>query len=654
MKKIRLPTQPKKWLIIGVLVLAALTLAFQTGQDETDPAHCRSCKPPTPTPTYTPTPPPLQACRVAAVEFDKAEYFTGDPIKVTLRVEDAAGAPLIGANVDATVSRQPFTDTLEASAIPPLEDQSGTYDGVYTQTDLPGLYTFKFDVSDFTGPRFLPCSAEATVPVKLLPLPQCELQVDTIPPGQRTYQINETVTLSSTVTLTNASQSGAVVTTQVITPTGGREGPFNFSGAGPYLLTYTVTATGSYTFSDLKARDGQSEPRFRPCPDDPLSLSITVVDDAPSCGVEAVRTDKETYSLNEPIQITATITNTSCASVTASIQKSSGSEPVGPFSGSGNICTASYTNTNETGSYTITAEATNGTGATCPLQASRTVQVTRPTTPTIIIDLPPQPIELCGRPDPDITGTIAISNVTSLTGVQLEVSYAPAFIQVIDAFRRPRPPVQVKPDPNFDPFLNNGVNVRQGKIFFTANAQSPVTGRGNIIYVDWRLQGRTGVTPITVAAVITHATGTQNVTETKTLEIIVDSTCVQGTVNLQGRADHSGVIVSAPSGQQTRSYPSGLFAVTPADSLSFIFPGYLAAQLTAPEGQAANLNTITLPAGDVNGDSLINILDMTYLAGRYLSTDATADLNGDGVVNILDLTLVAANYQRRGPLTTWQ
>lgn len=475
MKKNCLRTYPERWLVAGILALAILTLAFQGGDGKVDPAHCYTCpsRTPTRTPTATLTPTStstptrtLQACQVVAVEFDRANYLTGDPIKVTVRLADASGAPLIGANIDATVDRQPFTNTLEASAIPPLEDQSGTYDGVYTQTELPGTYTFKFNVSDFTGPRFLPCSAERTVRVNLSP---------------------------------------------TVTPT----------------VTFTPTPT------------------------------VTVT----------------------------------------------------PAPGSG-----------------------------------------------IIIDLPAQPIDLCGR-GPDISGTIAVSNVTNLTAVQLEVSYDPTFIQVIDAFGRPRPPVQVKPDPNFDPFLSNQVDTGQGKIFFAANARTPFTGRGNVISVDWRLQGRTGTTSITVLATLTDVSGTRSVTQVASLTITIGPPCSTGLTSLQGRTNHSGVIVTNAAGQQSQSYPNGLFAISPQGPLSFTFPGYLSAQADLAPGAAEpsdSLGNFTLLAGDVNGDHSINILDLVYLAQRYQSADPTADLNADGAVNILDLVLVAGNYQRQGPLTIWK
>ena len=46
--------------------------------------------------------------------------------------------------------------------------------------------------------------------------------------------------------------------------------------------------------------------------------------------------------------------------------------------------------------------------------------------------------------------------------------------------------------------------------------------------------------------------------------------------------------------------------------------------------------------GDVNGDGIVNILDLVWVASRFDTTDAPdADLNGDGEVNLQDLVLVA-------------
>ncbi|NJN98520.1 MAG: beta-propeller fold lactonase family protein, partial [Anaerolineales bacterium] len=50
--------------------------------------------------------------------------------------------------------------------------------------------------------------------------------------------------------------------------------------------------------------------------------------------------------------------------------------------------------------------------------------------------------------------------------------------------------------------------------------------------------------------------------------------------------------------------------------------------------------------GDVNGDGQINILDLTFLAARYGSSDSAADLNTDGTVDLLDLVIAAIGYSQ--------
>ena len=55
-----------------------------------------------------------------------------------------------------------------------------------------------------------------------------------------------------------------------------------------------------------------------------------------------------------------------------------------------------------------------------------------------------------------------------------------------------------------------------------------------------------------------------------------------------------------------------------------------------------SLSTLTLPE-DVNGDGMVNILDLTLVASNFGKRGRTdADVNDDGVVNIGDLILVAA------------
>ena len=47
---------------------------------------------------------------------------------------------------------------------------------------------------------------------------------------------------------------------------------------------------------------------------------------------------------------------------------------------------------------------------------------------------------------------------------------------------------------------------------------------------------------------------------------------------------------------------------------------------------------------DVNGDGVVNILDLTLVAQGFGTNEAGADVNGDGVVNVFDLVMVAAEF----------
>jgi hypothetical protein len=84
--------------------------------------------------------------------------------------------------------------------------------------------------------------------------------------------------------------------------------------------------------------------------------------------------------------------------------------------------------------------------------------------------------------------------------------------------------------------------------------------------------------------------------------------------------------------------------------------GYLSAQgtFTVTAGGTTTLPTISLPAGDIDGNSVIDQLDALTIGMNYNSaTPAAADLNSDGIINVLDLELLAQNYRDTGPVA-WQ
>ena len=54
--------------------------------------------------------------------------------------------------------------------------------------------------------------------------------------------------------------------------------------------------------------------------------------------------------------------------------------------------------------------------------------------------------------------------------------------------------------------------------------------------------------------------------------------------------------------------------------------------------------------GDLNGDGVVNGLDIALVASNWLRTGFNnADANGDGVVNGLDIALISANWLKTSP-----
>jgi subtilisin family serine protease len=164
------------------------------------------------------------------------------------------------------------------------------------------------------------------------------------------------------------------------------------------------------------------------------------------------------------------------------------------------------------------------------------------------------------------------------------------------------------------------------------------------------------VTPrVDALAAVSQITGNQTAT-------------ISGTVLLQRRADHSGTRIFLSEGPcSTATFNSDAMTTTGTDGhfeittvlsaaqnyqcLQVVQPGFLTGQHPAPTG---DLGIITLASGDVTGDNVIDIFDLTFIAVRYDSDDSSADIVADGIVDIFDLVIVAGNYGQQGPLTDWR
>ncbi|MCQ3937310.1 MAG: hypothetical protein DPW18_09710 [Chloroflexi bacterium] len=146
--------------------------------------------------------------------------------------------------------------------------------------------------------------------------------------------------------------------------------------------------------------------------------------------------------------------------------------------------------------------------------------------------------------------------------------------------------------------------------------------------------------PITLTIAEPEGTLTGTVLATKTVTVTLynpDSTVADTTT-----ADANGNFsLSAPAGSYT--------VIASA-------PGFLNAQgtPTLTAGGTTTMQTVSLPAGDIDGNDVIDQFDALTIGMNYnLAEPDAADLNDDGTINVLDLELLAANYRLSGALA-WQ
>ena len=127
---------------------------------------------------------------------------------------------------------------------------------------------------------------------------------------------------------------------------------------------------------------------------------------------------------------------------------------------------------------------------------------------------------------------------------------------------------------------------------------------------------------------------------------------IVGTVTVAVGASYSDVTVKADDvdgtvadgGAYTIEVAPGTYAVVLGK------PGYL--YKTYADVKVADkdvdLGALALLAGELNGDDVINIDDVTTLLANYQKDEfaSDCDLNDDGVVNIDDVTTLLASYQK--------
>lgn len=142
---------------------------------------------------------------------------------------------------------------------------------------------------------------------------------------------------------------------------------------------------------------------------------------------------------------------------------------------------------------------------------------------------------------------------------------------------------------------------------------------------------------------------------------IYDVGGLQGVVDLQGRSNESGAVVTIvgaggySASTTTNAVGAWQFGNVPAGSyqVNIEMARYLDAQKTGvvvSNGVVTPLASVKLLGGDTNDDDHVEIGDLSTIGGKFGTTvnplTETADINADGEVNILDLVLAAGNYDK--------
>lgn len=298
------------------------------------------------------------------------------------------------------------------------------------------------------------------------------------------------------------------------------------------------------------------------------------------------------------------------------------------------------------GDYFIQVQPVSG-GGTYNMAIRKTVPVEDP---NVTIVLNPASI-LVGE---TATATVFLNNIPQggYTSAEFTCTYNPALIEVSNIAESGlfgSDAVVALNGPQNGTFIfaiagSNGRKAATGGAVFAFSVRGLQAGQATI---DCQARVSTGgalttieSSPITLTIAEPEGTLTGTVLATKTVTVTLynpDSTVADTTT-----ADANGNFsLSAPAGSYT--------VIASA-------PGFLNAQgtPTLTAGGTTTMQTVSLPAGDIDGNDVIDQFDALTIGMNYnLAEPDAADLNDDGTINVLDLELLAANYRLSGALA-WQ
>ncbi len=316
---------------------------------------------------------------------------------------------------------------------------------------------------------------------------------------------------------------------------------------------------------------------------------------------------------------------------------------------SGTLSNAVLNANQPAGDYFIQIQPKSGEG-TYLMEITRNEQVVEPTASVV---LNPASVEVGGTS----TGTLMLTNIPEggYASAEFTCTYNPALVSIsniADSGLFGSDPAVAMSGPAEGSFVfavagTNSQRATSDGAVFTFTVTALAAGDAEINCAARVSTGGSLTTIVSVPATlgITEPvvldgtlTGTALATKTVTVTLYNQDTTVQGTATPDANGNFS---FTAPAGSYT--------AVASA-------PGFLRAQASPvlTSGATTTLQSVTLLAGDIDGNDVIDQFDALTIGINYnLAAPAAADLNNDGTINVLDLELLAANYRLTGPLA-WQ
>lgn len=228
------------------------------------------------------------------------------------------------------------------------------------------------------------------------------------------------------------------------------------------------------------------------------------------------------------------------------------------------------------------------------------------------------------------TLALRLSSIADVYGAEVDLVFDPAFLEVVGGAVTPGT------CPQADFVVTNTADNTAGTIEYAVTQLNPTAPCDGGLVADIEFRCKAETSPSTVVSIVSSLIADPDgipiahTTQDATVEC-VGGFSVVGTVGLQswpgGPAGITVVLLDSSDTVVDDEVvgPTGAFSLTAGDvgetySVEGIYPRYLivrATGITGAAGDTVDIGHATLPAGDLNDDGVINILDITIIAGNF-------------------------------------